>query len=158
MSVLRISDDLRENKQGTFNGDLWKSFVDTLTTDSTSESGVSVEDHIRNSLVNDEDLMADLVKFYHMYVVQVRDIDVVKRNLCDGISVFDIVTHSDASWATLTFVDNFNGWKDSYEKLGSGQILAVPNVNETRWKKCRGKTKFSDCVGPGATVRSKINS
>ena len=150
MSVLRISDDLRENKQGTFNGDVWKSFVDTLTTDSTSESGVSVEDHIWNSLVIDEDLMADLVKFYHMYVVQVRDIDVVKRNLCDGISVFDVVTPSDTSWATFTFVDNFNGWKDSYEKLGSGQIRPVPNVNETRWKKWRGKTKFNDRVGPGA--------
>ena len=93
--------------------------------------------------MSNEEVMAELVLFYHMYVVQVRDIDVVNRNLCDDISVFDIVSPSDASWATLTFVDNFNGWKDSYEKLESGQILAVPNVNQTRWKKCRGKTKFN---------------
>ena len=85
-----------------------------------------------------------------MYVVHVRDLDVVKGKLCDDISVFDIVTPSDASWASVTFVDNFNGWKDTIQKMESGEINAVPSVNDTRWKKCRGKIKFSDRVGHDA--------
>ena len=132
MSVLHISANSKENKKGTFNGDQWKLCIDSWTAVSTLEEGISLRDHILDSLKSEEDLMADLVNFYHMYVVQVRDIDVVQRKLCDDISVFDIVSPRDASWATLTFVDNFNGWKDSYEKLESGQIVAVPNVNDTR--------------------------
>ena len=132
VSVLHISANSKENKKGTFNGDQWKLCIDSWTAVSTLEEGISLRDHILDSLKSEEDLMADLVKFYHMYVVQVRDIDVVQRKLCDDISVFNIVSQNDTSWATLTFVDNFNGWKDSYEKLESGQIVAVPNVNDTR--------------------------
>lgn len=115
-----------------------------------SDEGIPMRGEIQESLKSNEDLLTKLVEFYHMYVVHVRDLDVVHRKLCDEISIFDIVSPSDASWATLTFVDNFNGWKDTHEKLEKEEIIAVPSVNDTRWKKCRGRIKFNDRVGPEA--------
>ena len=148
VSVLFILADLGKNEDGTLNGDDWKSFIDALYM--TSDEGLPLGDEIEESLKNDENLLTQLVDFYHKYVVHVRDLDIVKGKLCDNISVFDIVSPSDASWASVTFVDNFNGWKDTYQKLNAGEITAVPSVNDTRWKKCRGKIKFSDRVGPEA--------
>ena len=147
VSVLYILADLGKNEEGTFNGDDWKSFIDTL---SMTDEGIPLRGEMVESLKTDDDLLTQLVHFYHMYVVHVRDLDVIKGKLCDEISVFDIVTPSDASWASVTFVDNFNGWKDTIQKMESGEINAVPSVNDTRWKKCRGKRKFSDRVGTQA--------
>ena len=148
--VLSITADLKAKGTSTFDGNTWKRFIDHWTSPLDEEDGKTVREYIEDGINDKVELQQLLVEFYHMYVVRVRDLDVIHKKLCDGASVFDVVTPSDACWATLTFVDNFDGWKDSYEKLEANLIEVTPKNNETRWKKCRGKTKFYDRVGAEA--------
>ena len=99
---------------------------------------------IQDDFKRKEGVREEMVKFYHMYVICVRDKDVLHAKLCEGESVFGLVTASDAALAALTLVDNYDGWLDTYEKMEDGTIESPPLNNERRWKMCKGKTKFQD--------------
>jgi len=128
----------------TFNAVTLKKFVDSWAV--TSVEGETVEERIVAGMKDKVELRRLIVDFYHKYVIGVRDLDVIRGELYKGEHIFTQVTASDAAYAALVFVDNYDGWIDTFEKQKIDPSYKNPKDNKTKWNKVNGKTPFLDRI------------
>lgn len=130
-------------------GEHLKSFIDTWSspTPEGEMEGMTTQECIAHGLKSNDSLLTIINEFYHIFVICVRDKDVIYQKMTDGSSLYSLVTPSDAAFAALTYVDNYDGWMDTFGKLERKEIKMAPLANATKWVKVRGKTKFYDRLG-----------
>ena len=104
---------------------------------------------VQQGLKEGKTLREEIVEFYMVYVICTLDKDKAVAGLSRGESIFSLANSSDAAFAAVTYVDNYNGWKDAYSNIGNRE-WKKPTKNPTRWKKVRGKKEFKDRMSPQA--------
>ena len=141
---LSYAAEYKNNDTTTFNAVTLKKFVDSWAV--TSVEGETVEERIVAGMKDKVELRRLIVDFYHKYVIGVRDLDVIRGELYKGEHIFTQVTASDAAYAALVFVDNYDGWIDTFEKQKIDPSYKNPKDNKTKWNKVNGKTPFLDRI------------